>query len=258
MKPLATTGEAASALWRRLWPLYCLSLSGLWPLAARVEQEIGRLESAAVGAHLVPMVAAVLVQTALLLLVACLAGGILAHRLGLVSLLAQRLGFARFREELPLAVVLGAALGGMLVMLDHWVFMPWLGLPETVSPVAGDGAMRALLLGLLYGGVSEEIIFRWGLMTFICWGCMRLAGRHQATLPRWLAWIGIVLSAAVFALAHLPVAGQAGGLDGLTASRLLSLNTLAGIVFGWLYWRRSLESACVAHAVVHVCFWGLA
>lgn len=29
---------------------------------------------------------------------------------------------------------------------------------------------------------------------------------------------------------------------------------LGGVVFGWLYWRRSLETAMVAHATVHVGF----
>ena len=29
-------------------------------------------------------------------------------------------------------------------------------------------------------------------------------------------------------------------------------NTLAGLVFGWLFWRHGLEAAMVAHALAHV------
>jgi membrane protease YdiL (CAAX protease family) len=36
--------------------------------------------------------------------------------------------------------------------------------------------------------------------------------------------------------------------------RILLLNALAGLVFGWLFWRRSLECAMFAHASVHVVF----
>jgi membrane protease YdiL (CAAX protease family) len=34
----------------------------------------------------------------------------------------------------------------------------------------------------------------------------------------------------------------------------VALNAIGGIVFGWLYWRRSLEAAMVAHASAHVGF----
>ena len=36
--------------------------------------------------------------------------------------------------------------------------------------------------------------------------------------------------------------------------RILLLNGLAGIVYGMLFWRRSLESAMVAHMATHVAF----
>jgi hypothetical protein len=32
------------------------------------------------------------------------------------------------------------------------------------------------------------------------------------------------------------------------------LNALGGVLFGWLFWRRSLEAAMVAHATTHVGF----
>jgi membrane protease YdiL (CAAX protease family) len=32
------------------------------------------------------------------------------------------------------------------------------------------------------------------------------------------------------------------------------LNAAGGILFGWLFWRRNLETAMVSHAAVHVAF----
>jgi membrane protease YdiL (CAAX protease family) len=34
--------------------------------------------------------------------------------------------------------------------------------------------------------------------------------------------------------------------------RTVLLNALGGVLFGWLFWRRSLEVAMVAHAAFHV------
>jgi len=34
--------------------------------------------------------------------------------------------------------------------------------------------------------------------------------------------------------------------------RTVVLNALGGVVFGWLFWRRNLETAMLAHAMAHV------
>ena len=36
--------------------------------------------------------------------------------------------------------------------------------------------------------------------------------------------------------------------------RVVSLNALAGLFFGWLFWRYHLEAAMLAHASAHVGF----
>jgi membrane protease YdiL (CAAX protease family) len=38
------------------------------------------------------------------------------------------------------------------------------------------------------------------------------------------------------------------------AGRVVILNSVAGLVYGWLYRRRSLEAAVVAHAATHIAF----
>jgi membrane protease YdiL (CAAX protease family) len=35
-------------------------------------------------------------------------------------------------------------------------------------------------------------------------------------------------------------------------ARTVLLNAVVGVLFGWLYWRRSLEAAMVAHAAFHL------
>jgi membrane protease YdiL (CAAX protease family) len=43
-----------------------------------------------------------------------------------------------------------------------------------------------------------------------------------------------------------------GELTPALVTRVIVLNTVAGLVFGWLFWRRGLEAAMVAHATAHL------
>ena len=53
----------------------------------------------------------------------------------------------------------------------------------------------------LYGGITEEIYLRFGLMTLIVWISAKvLKGTKPAAY-----WIGIVLAALIFAVGHFPV-----------------------------------------------------
>ena len=49
---------------------------------------------------------------------------------------------------------------------------------------------------LLYGGITEEIMLRFGLMTFIVW----LMSKIFKTTNSFIYWIGILFTAAIFAL----------------------------------------------------------
>lgn len=66
------------------------------------------------------------------------------------------------------------------------------------------------------------------------------------------------LTAVLFGLAHIPNATHFVPFSGLVLARALILNGVAALVFGWLYWRKGLEAAMLAHfsadIVVHVLF----
>ena len=64
----------------------------------------------------------------------------------------------------------------------------------------------------------------------------------------------IIVAAFVFGAGHLPAAATVAPLDAALVTRILLLNGLAGIVYGTLFWQRSLESAMAAHMATHVAF----
>jgi hypothetical protein len=105
---------------------------------------------------------------------------------------------------------------------------------------------------MLYGGLTEEVTFRWGLMSLIIWVAWKLSGR--AAVPRWAKWVGILLSAVIFAAGHLPVVGAVIPLSAGPVLRTILLNSVAGLWLGWIFSQRHLEAAMLNHAAIHVGF----
>ena len=108
------------------------------------------------------------------------------------------------------------------------------------------------MLGVLYGGTTEELLLRWGLMTLFVWIGWRVVQRRQGAPTPVLVWTAIVLAAFLFGAGHLPALAAMVTLTPLLIIRTIMLNALGGLLFGWLFWRYSLEVAMVAHASFHV------
>ena len=60
----------------------------------------------------------------------------------------------------------------------------------------------------------------------------------------------VAASALALGLSHLSSTEALLPLTPLVATRTLVLSTVGGAVTGWLYWRRGLEAAMLAHGVV--------
>lgn len=69
-----------------------------------------------------------------------------------------------------------------------------------------------------------------------------------------IVWGAIVLAAILFGVGHLGVVSAQLPLTPALVVRTVVLNAVAGGVFGWLFWKRSLEAAMIAHASGHVVF----
>jgi hypothetical protein len=133
------------------------------------------------------------------------------------------------------------------VTIDSLVFA---GLSHSLigDPGAIDLWKRAL--AVLYGGFTEEVLMRFVLMTTVVWVLMKLSRVRVAKASHYLIAIGV--TALLFAIGHLPVVSALGGLGLLSVTRVLLLNTMGGIVFGYLYWKEGLEAAIVAHLTTDV------
>jgi hypothetical protein len=147
----------------------------------------------------------------------------------------------RLRSALVPGTLVGLALGVLGLVSQGGVPKDAL-IPELNNPNALAWTLRAVSAAL-----TEEIGFRFGLMSLLVWVIRSLAG--GAAFRRPSLWIGNLLSALVFAAAHFPqLELQRYGLSLLIPFVVSSTST--GMILGWLFMRYNLVSAITAHLVV--------
>ena len=139
----------------------------------------------------------------------------------------------------------GGIIAGILLTLIAVIFTSIS--PEELTELAST--MKSTILArFLYGGFAEEILLRIGLMTFIIWVLISIFNSHKSIIYG----TGIVLAAILFSVSHLPIAFQTLGSPSLAVLLYILIgNTIGGIVFGWLYWKKGLEAAFIAHIFAH-------
>lgn len=195
-----------------------------------------------------------IVQNGVLLAVAILIGMMLSERIGLRMPLLHawttgaRPGNAK-AIVLP-GLLVGAAVGILLVTMEALFFLKHL--PAPMLSLFDIPLWKRLLGGVLYGGFTEELLMRLFLFSLIAW----LLGRWWRTadgLPASGAfWTAIVLVALLFALGHLPATSAVTPITQRLIARTLALNGIAGLAFGYLYWKRGLEAAILGHMSAHL------
>lgn len=207
----------------------------------------------------IPLLAALQgVQATVLLGLMAFAGLRMGRRVDLGSPWLQSwLGHGRTGTRRPLDALHAIALGvgaALLVVALSLLLDPLL--PRMLHPPAQSPATTSALNGLLaslYGGIAEEVQLRLFVMTLLVWV---VAKWRKSTPSPAMYWAAIVLAALLFGAGHLPAAQQVWGLDAIVVLRTVALNAAAGLAFGWLYWKRGLEMAVVAHfsadLVLHV------
>ncbi|HZF81099.1 MAG TPA: CPBP family glutamic-type intramembrane protease [Rubrivivax sp.] len=234
---------------RRAWPLLLLGTIGVLSLLLQ-PVPAGPLARAPELANMPPLVlkAVLLVNPQILVVAAALLGAALAHRVGLASMLAGTASSAGWRVTLSRAAGLGFALGLGLAAADAAV-APLLGTAWQALLAAAPRGVAPTLMGLLYGGLAEEVMLRWGAMSLFAWLLHSLL-RTQGVTPSVV--VAIALAALLFAVAHVPALAAQVDLTPAIVARTVALNSVAGLLYGWCFWRHHLEAAMAAHASTHL------
>jgi hypothetical protein len=202
------------------------------------------------------LVLVALTNTIILVAAATAVGTLTAPRVGLRSLIAEKFAFgepvlAELRSILLLAFATGIASAVVISLLDL-AFVPFIG--EELQALAGQQAhpLLQLLMGMLYGGITEEILLRWGFMSLLVWLGWKVFQRKESRPGPAVFWVSILAATILFGIAHLPALASMVELNTVLVVRTVLLNAVGGLLFGWLYWRYHLEAAIIAHASAHV------
>jgi len=206
------------------------------------------------------------VQNAIIFAIAIFAGLFFAGRVGLATPILDSVSRGesvayRVRAILPISILLGILSTLIVLGLEFFYFQPAmlkeLGKAaaalnlQTSQPAAWKG-----FLASFYGGIAEEIQLRLFVMSLLAWLGKFISKTSEGKPTAAVFWIANILAAVLFGLGHLPTTSLLVALTPLVVTRAVILNGLVGVACGWLYWKRGLESAMVAHfsadLVLHV------
>jgi membrane protease YdiL (CAAX protease family) len=191
-----------------------------------------------------------LVQSAVFLGLAVWAGVALVPRVGLRAPVFEAAVTCRpvavpLRRQLLPGFLAGLVGGVLLFAVDNHA-------PAALAKVQRQFVVP-LAARVLYGGITEELLLRWGLMTVLVWLAWRVLPPRAGEVRAGVVWLAIAVSALVFGAGHLPAASAVlGALDANVVVFIVGANAVFGLLFGYLFWRHGLESAMIAHAAAHV------
>ena len=193
-----------------------------------------------------------LVNPLIFLFIAVLVGNLLFRRVGLqVPILSTKFNRQKIqplmRDFLKVGVISGITLGIILIVISV-VSEQVIGSELANSPLSSD---LNIMTRLMYGGITEEIIMRFGLMTFLVWIISKISNSKSNAV----FLVAILISSLLFALGHLPIVYSTVEVVsfGLVTYILIG-NTVGGLVYGYLYWKKGLECSMISHMSTHLTF----
>ena len=166
--------------------------------------------------------------------------------------LAQKVGFEVVKGEISSFLkpsLFWGVLSGIFIVGADLFFQ---SVDISLIQEAIHAPIWAAILASFYGGIAEEVLMRLFVMTLFVWIISKLTKK----VSDWGVWTAIILSSVLFGLGHLPITSALTDITFIVVLRAIVLNGIGGVIFGWLYWKRGLLSAMIAHfsadIVLHV------
>ncbi|AHE66166.1 CPBP family intramembrane metalloprotease [Legionella oakridgensis] len=195
-------------------------------------------------------------QTLLMVFVMSIAGSVLSVSTGLNASLLESL----LRGESVVTAIQDGllpvflyTLGGLVIFFILYYGVVASFLDETTLKIMQTLRGSIGLDGcMLYGGVVEELLGRWGLMNLMAFFAILFSGQRGPLI----FWSAILISGGMYTLGHIPAYLAAGCQP--THRFFYSLVLLQGwqaILFGLLFWHYGLLFAIIAHMLFHLGWW---
>lgn len=209
--------------------------------------------SPALAKVLTPIVlVAQVIQASVIFSIAIFLGLFFSKKVGFgMPVLEGKKPISYLKTNLKLSVGMGV-LSGILIILFSFLFS---SLSITFLTAEMGVATWKSFLASFYGGFAEEIVFRLFLMSLLVWISTKIIKTKDGKPTSVGIWIAIMVSTVIFGLGHLGITSSLTTITPVVILRAVLLNGVS-IFFGWLYWKKGLEAAMIAHfsadIVVHV------
>lgn len=194
-----------------------------------------------------------ILQTLILVFILSLSGAVLSRITGLRAPILESMVHGTANASAILPILLPAAAYALLGLLAFCGL--YYGVVKRVVDEKSLLIMTRLRMSLgidgcvLYGGVVEEVIARWGIMNLATFFAV-IFMKHPTSL---IMWFTIVISGLIFAMGQLPAYFAAGCISSrnfIYSYTLLSLSQ--SVVFGYLFWKYGLLCAILSHMLFHL------
>ncbi len=216
------------------------SIACVFPYIVTVQGELLKMS----GVSLVYIFLVQIIQSAVLFSIAIFIGLFLSEKTGfqlpLLTAIVNKNSPKKIIKNIVGASLFWGAVSGILIYAADFLFViPGISTHQTIAPV------WQTLLASFYGGITEEILMRLFLMTLFVWLGMKIFKQKKPSNV--IVIFSIILAAAIFGLGHLPITASLTKITPLVVMRAIILNGIGGIIFGYLYWKKGLESAIISH-----------
>lgn len=176
-----------------------------------------------------------------------------AHQVNLRSLITEKVEAEpltaktkkySLKDSIPFIITVAAVVATLELGFDV-AFQNWL--PEFYQPNFAVPTISGALYSVIYGGIGQEMLLRWGIMTAIVY----VLSSKGERLNEWSYIIGFVFTAILFAFAQYNSVAGFVDLSAIVLLRILVLSGLGGILYGWLYSSFHLEAAMLSHMLAN-------
>jgi membrane protease YdiL (CAAX protease family) len=246
--------------WKVFWVLLGTSVLGIvCTLPYTLTVQAGLLEELPIPLDL--LLTLQIVQNIVLFAFFILAGLYLAGKVGFRTPVLERWSRGEEVESalksiLWVSIILAVLAAFLIVALDFSFYFIFPTEPIYSVELPEIPVWQGFLVSF-YGGINEEIMNRLFLMSLIVWMLSKIRKTVEAEPQGLIVWLAILAAAVIFGLLHLPSTAVLVPLTPFVITRSIILNGIAGTIFGWLYWRKGLESAMISHFVADIIIHGI-
>lgn len=185
------------------------------------------------------------VQTMIITFITAFLGLKIARKVNL------KLNFKFDKKSFMLAAVIAVVMGLIIGLSDKFIFIKYM---TVESNAAYEISSMRLATSVLFGGVCEEVNMRLFLMSLLVLILWKVFARTKTSdkIPKWIYVSSIVMAALIFAALHLPATLSGVGTSTPIIVRCFVSNGVAGLGYGYLYWKKGLAYSISSHVMTHV------